>query len=578
MNEEAKEEIRSRLAIEDVIGEYVDLKRAGRSLRGLSPFTNERTPSFFVSPEKNVWHDFSSNQGGDVYSFIMKVEGIGFKEALELLARKANVDLSMYQSAKSRDIAQKKQRFYKIHELAANFYQHQMIRSQAALEYIFKTRQISKDTVNAFKIGFAPEHGGLVDYLKRKKFSTKDLGEAGVTNRFGTDLFRGRMMVPLMDASGRVIGFTGRILKPNENSPKYINTSQTLIYNKSWHVFGLSQAKDAIRQHDYAVVVEGNMDAVSSWQAGVKQTVATAGTAMTVHHLKTIGRITKNIRLAYDGDAAGIAATERVIPIAQEAGIDLSIISMPAGAKDPDELVKQDPRLWQAAIDSAEPVIEWILNKYSSRYDITTARGKREYTNAGLAILNNISDPVIKDHYLQKMAQKIHSSTEVLLQKMKADQTKVVRPDKKPIKIQKTNPVKNDFELEDNLLALGCVSESVREVFKNQPAEIISDKTRQDFFEYLKTNPPQAEILQKDSDYGKMLLLRVESRFLLYSDDQKIIEAKQLLKRIKKEHSEIKKEKLNLELSQAEAAGDDEKVRELLEQIQLINKEIFSGK
>jgi DNA primase len=184
--QDAKEEVRARLAIEDVIGEYVELKRAGRSFKGLSPFSGERTPSFFVSPEKNIWHDFSSNKGGDVFSFVMEAEGMDFRQALEHLARKANVDLSLYQDAKARDIAAKKKRLRAANEAAAHYFQHSMLRNQHALEYVFKKRGINRETAAAFRLGYAPEGGDmLVKYLTKKGFTRKELQDAGLTNRFG---------------------------------------------------------------------------------------------------------------------------------------------------------------------------------------------------------------------------------------------------------------------------------------------------------------------------------------------------------------------------------------------------------
>ena len=401
--QDAKEEVRGRLAIEDIIGEYIELKRAGRNFKGLSPFTAEKTPSFFVSPEKNIWHDFSSNKGGDIFSFIMEVEGLGFREALELLARKANVDLSLYKTDKHRDIAKKKQRLFEINKWAAKFFQHQMINNRSAVEYIFKKRKINKNIAMRFSVGYAPNKNNiLVDFLKKKGFTPQEISEAGLSNRFGGDLFKNRMMIPLMDVSGGIVGFTGRIIEDDPNAPKYLNTPQTLLYDKSWHVFGLAQAKESIRQHDYAVIVEGNLDVVSSHQAGINYVVATAGTAMTIHHLKIIGRFSKNIRLAFDSDKAGLAATERAISIAQEAGIDLSVISLPDYAKDPDELIQRDPKLWQGAIDAYEPAVDWILRQYYKNNDISTAAGKRAYTTAGLAVIHNLQDPVERDHYLRK--------------------------------------------------------------------------------------------------------------------------------------------------------------------------------
>jgi len=201
--QDAKEEVRARLNIEDVIGEYVQLKRAGRNFKGLSPFSGEKTPSFYVSPDKHIWHDFSSNKGGDVFTFVMEVEGVDFREALELLARKAGVDLSMYDTKGSQEIAQRKKRLLLAHDLAANYYQQSLVKNQHAIDYVFKKRGLSKQIVQDFRIGYAPTSGdALVQFLSKKGFSAEELSQAGLVNRFGGDMFRGRMTVPLMDGVG----------------------------------------------------------------------------------------------------------------------------------------------------------------------------------------------------------------------------------------------------------------------------------------------------------------------------------------------------------------------------------------
>ena len=278
--QDAKEEVRERLAIEDVIGEYVQLKRAGRNLKGLSPFTDERTPSFMVSPEKGIWHDFSSGRGGDIYSFIMLMEGMDFPQALEHLARKAGVDLGMFSKGDGRT-AKRRARAREALRLAAKFFQQTLLRTPEALEYVVKKRGLNRQTIADFSVGYAPDEGrALVAALEKRGFSRGELADAGLVNRFGGDLYRGRMTVALMDGSGEVVGFTGRIIRDEPNAPKYLNTPQTLLFDKSRHIFGLSQAKEAIRKSDVAVIVEGNLDVVSSHQAGVKNVVATAGTAM----------------------------------------------------------------------------------------------------------------------------------------------------------------------------------------------------------------------------------------------------------------------------------------------------------
>lgn len=581
--QDAKEEVRARIAIEDVVGEYVDLKRAGRNFKGLSPFSGEKTASFFVSPEKNIWHDFSSNKGGDIFSFVMEVEGLDFRAALELLARKANVDLSLYQNERSQGLARKKKRLQEANALAAHYFQHSLLRNQHALEYVFKKRQLDKKTVQAFQIGYAPSGGSaLVQFLSKKGFSKSELSDAGLTNRFGGDLFKGRMMVPLMDASGQVIGFTGRIIDDEPNAPKYLNTPQTLLYDKSWHVFGLSQAKEAIRTHDYAIVVEGNLDTVSSWQAGVEQVVATAGTAMTLHHLKTLGRLCSRVRLAFDADKAGLAATERAIPIAQEAGVELAIISMPDGAKDPDELIKKDVILWQAAVDAAEPVVDWILRQYAARFDISTAEGKRRYTTAGLGVIHSLNDPVEQEHYLQIMQQTINVSLDVLRQKM--DQADV--PVKQDKKVVHATPVKktdiNQARVhEDSVLALGLHDVATRALFDDVAAGSFSGDDRNSVLDFVKQSSETIgvdvpEDLKKSSDYVKILLLQADARYAEWTDEDRYHETKRLLRFIKDEHLKQQKKQLDNALQAAESAGDDAAVADVITQIQLINKELNS--
>ncbi len=573
--QEAKEEVRARLAIEDVIGEYVELKRAGRNFKGLSPFTGERTPSFFVSPEKNIWHDFSSNKGGDIFSFVMEVEGFGFREALEHLARKANVDLSMYDSKKSKDIAAKKKRLYEINELAAHFFQHHMIRDSRALEYIFKKRKIDKKTASAFRIGYAPSGGKqLVGFLKKRGYSANEMKDAGVTNRFGGDLFKDRMMIPLMDSGGRVIGFTGRILEDDPNAPKYLNTPATLLYDKSWHVFGFSQAKEAMRQRDYVVVVEGNLDVVSSWQAGVQQVVATAGTAMTLHHLKTIGRITGNIRLAYDNDEAGLTATERAIPLSQEAGVELSIISLVDGAKDPDELIQKDTALWQAAIDAAEPVLEWVLRQYASRNDLTTAAGKRAFTTAAVAVIRMLNDPVEQEHYIKKVAELSGSSVRAVGAKMAGQSKEGSAKQLKSVRKSAQNSSASDiYQYEDDFLALILIDETCKQLLKEIDVNQLHGDDRKEVVDYVMKGD---NTLQNEPEYVKILSLRADARYAGWSDSDRYNEAARLLRRIKDEYKKQQKDSLTEALRDAEINGDDELMRELLQKIQALNREIHS--
>ena len=418
---DARDEIKARISIEDLAGEYLELKRTGRNFKALSPWTNERTPSFIISPDKQIWHDFSSGKGGDIFGFIMEVEGMNFREALEFLARKAGVEIETFDSKRSKEIAEKKERLRKILQISANFYQHMLIRDKEALRYVFRNRKLSKEIVQEFKIGFAPNgQKTLTNFLLKKGFTINDIRDAGLLNRFGGDIFRNRMVIALQDSSGSPVGFTGRVIKDEPNAPKYLNTPQTLLYDKSSNIFGLSQAKNEIRKAGFVVVVEGNMDVISSHQAGVKNVVATAGTAMTVHHLKALGRFSNDVRLCFDSDQAGISATERAISLGQQAGVELSIITLnqSAGeAKDPDELIQKDLELWKDSILKPQPAIEWIFDQYEKRLNITTVIGKKEFSTNALKLVENLNDPVEKDFYIEQIAKRIDVSKAILLGK-----------------------------------------------------------------------------------------------------------------------------------------------------------------
>ncbi len=577
--QDAKEEVRARLNIEDVIGEYVQLKRAGRNFKGLSPFSGEKTPSFYVSPEKNIWHDFSSNKGGDVFSFIMEVEGLDFRGALELLAQRAGVDLSVHNSKGSQEAAKLKRRLLEAHQLAARYYQQSLLSNQRALAYVFQKRGLSKDIVQTFQIGYAPDtSNALVQFLTKKGFTKQELSQGGLTNRYGGDLFRGRMMVPLMDASGQVIGFTGRIIIDDPNAPKYLNTPETPLYHKGRHVFGLSQAKESIRKSNYTVIVEGNLDVVSSHQAGVTQVVATAGTAMTEAHLKALVRLSPNVRLGFDGDAAGLAATERAIPIAQTVGVELTIVSLPPDAKDPDELIQRDPALWQQAIDTSEGVIDWLLEQYTKREDMTAPIGKRHFTTAALAVVRALQDAVEQEHYLQKIAQYTSTSLEAVKEKFLAGDA----PEEKrlrPIKAQEGSSERQPDSAiqQDSLLALLLFDAAPRDLLVDLTDEMLATDDRRDILKYIRTSRESTQTVPKElqnyETYVKILLLKADARYGDWSSEDRYFEAARLVRLIITEHKQTQKDALTSALRIAEDNGDDAEALRLRQALNELIKE-----
>ena len=533
---DAKDEIKSRLAIEDVVGQYIELKRAGRNLKGRSPWGVDKTPSFMVSPEKGIWHDFSANKGGDIFTFVMEVEGISFREALEKLAAQAGVTLEKYSGGDAK-VAQKKARAREALALACKYYQICLTKSKNVCEYVFYKRNLNRNTVTEFKIGYSPQGGKVLKgVLMKRGFTEDELEAAGLLNRFSGDMFRGRMMVPFIDTSGNVIGFTARILDKGE--PKYLNTQDTLLFNKSRFIFGLYQAKEAIRRSGYVVIVEGNMDVISSHQAGVKEAVATSGTAMTEQHLKILSNLTSDIRLAFDGDAAGIKATERAIKLAGNLGIYLSVISNYHGAKDPDELIQKDPALWKEAVEERVPAVDWLLDKYEEKLDLRLVPDKRKYSDVALELLGYLKDEVERAGYEEKVAKKLGISADVLREKGERLDEKLKQASHKVLKKAKTE-VKSDKikKLENSLLAIKKCGGLDLVI----PLDLPTEKEKLDELDL---------IFNSEHEHGTDNLLE---------------EATSLLKKYQDEIKKNKIKTLNEEL--AELSEDDERFTEVLKEI-----------
>lgn len=573
---DAKEEVRARLNIDDVIGEYVQLKRAGRNLKGLSPFTDERTPSFMVSPEKQIWHDFSSGKGGDIFTFVMLVEGMDFRQALEHLARKAGVDLSLFSHGDGRT-AKRRTRAREALKLAANFYQQNLVKNSAAREYAVKKRRLNRQTIGDFIIGYAPDQGdALTKALEKRGFSRRELADAGLVNRFGGDLFRGRMMVALSDGSGEVVGFTGRIIRDDPRAPKYLNTPQTLLFDKSRHIFGLYQAKEAIRKSDAAVIVEGNLDVVSSHQAGVKNVVATAGTAMTLQHLKALSRLAGRIRVAFDGDRAGVSATERAINLAQEIGVELEVVSLPDDVKDPDELIQKDAALWKAAVERAQPAVDWVIARHAEMEDLATAEGKRRFSTTALRIVRGLKDPVEQEHYLAVISKETGASLAALRAKLGAERSTPPAQLKKP-KIEKATPSKPRDELANIIVGLALSQPSTRRwvgaleaASLDEPARaVVTALQAEPLLDIEKLPRP----LQKFEQYVKIVQLKSERRYMDWEPEALDSEMARLVKQLIRKHRDTKKQQLLEDLREAEELSDEARARILRQQLNALIKE-----
>lgn len=568
---DAVEEVKQRLSIEDIIGEYVQLKRAGRNWKGLSPFSSERTPSFVVSPEKQIWHDFSSGRGGDMFTFVMEVEGLDFKGALEHLARKAGIDIEQFRP-KGQASGPSKERLLAALEAATHFYQVQFSKNQVALEYVFKKRQFSKETALEWKLGYSPNNGkALVDFLQSKKFTAEEIKQAGLSSqryRGLADMFRGRLMIPLQDAQGKVIGFTARLLTDDKEAPKYINTPQTPLYDKSRHVYGLHLAKETIRKGGYVVIAEGNLDVIASHQAGVRQVVATAGTALTDQHIKALSRFTGDIRLSFDADKAGLNATERAIPIASKGKVSLSIITIPSG-KDPDELIKQDPGKWEQVIEQKQYALDWLMDRYKQLLDITSAEGKRRFSDVLLPVVRALEDAVERDHYLGAIAETIGVSRQALDQKFATTESAHQPAQQRRIRTVLKPTDKQTLEsqrMQDRFLALVLMQPALRDVLQTIQADMLYNDNAKTLLEFLQTHPDfsgQPELateLQSVSDYVKIEALLFEELYHSLETHELHYEVARLQARLVEQYVKSQKRKLAIELE----SSDDQATEALL--------------
>lgn len=358
------QQIKERVNIVDVIGQYVKLTKAGKNYKGLSPFGNEKTPSFFVSPDKGMYYDFSSSQGGDVFSFVQKMEGVDFKGALQILAEKAGIQLTV-ESKQSRDA---RETLYTILEQTTQFFETKLSENTQAREYL-ANRGLEESTMRSFRLGFAPEDWQvLLTHLTKLGFHERQIEQAGLIKKGERggyyDRFRSRIMFPIMDSAGRVVAFSGRIFgeaAKDDKNAKYLNSPETPLFDKSRILFGYNKAKQFIRKYDFSILVEGQMDLVMSHQAGYTNTVASSGTSLTNDHLALLDRLSKNLVMAYDADPAGVASSGRAASLALRRGMDVKVAKVPLG-KDPADCIVEDVNLWKDAVKKSKHVVDFYLD------------------------------------------------------------------------------------------------------------------------------------------------------------------------------------------------------------------------
>lgn len=417
------EEIKARLDVIDVISGYVKLTKAGVNYRAVCPFHSENTPSFFVSPQKQIWNCFGCGEGGDIFRFVMKMEGVEFVDALRILAKKSGVELK----AENPELKTERAVLQEICAQASRYFQNNLSSENGKNAYDYlKSRGLSDETISEFKIGYAiPSWDGLYNFLSLKGFEKDKIEKAGLalaSLKSGTkryfDRFRDRIMFPISDANGYIVGFTGRYLAPKENEGKYVNTPQTLLYDKSNILYGLDKNKMEIRKKNEALLVEGQMDLISAWQDGVKNVVATSGTALTQGQLKLLKRYTNNIKISFDMDSAGDNATKKGIELALQEGFEIKVVRIPDG-KDPADFAMSHKGELAEKIKEALPIMEYYFSAAIEKNDASSAEGKKKIAEEILPHIKKIKNKVEMYHWLDRLSSIVKVDIKYLEEELK---------------------------------------------------------------------------------------------------------------------------------------------------------------
>ncbi len=456
------QEIKDKLSIIDVVQPYVKLVRAGKYWKGLSPFNKEKTPSFFVSPERGSYYCFSSGQGGDIFTFIEKMEGVDFKGALTILADKAGVTIHAYSGNVDHSI---NERIREVNAHAAQFFTLALTQETQAYQYANK-RGLSEKTIRSWELGYAPDNWRtLLEALTAQNFTKDELIRSGLIKeadgKQGTfyDRFRNRLMFPIKDSMGRIVGFTGRALSINE-SAKYLNSPETLLFKKSEILFGIDYAKEAIRARGYALIVEGQMDVLHCHQAGFTNAIALSGTALSSSHVALIKRYTDNVIFILDADKAGLSATARSAILALSSGIRVKAATLPKG-KDPADILSTDSSVFSKYLSSAQSIINFFLSTIANS-EQDRHRRIRAAESIVIPLLDAISSPIEKDYFIGIVAQDLGISSEAVRSTLHSRTAT-------PHSAFATNSLKIEHIIDTNHSIIDSRSESLAAIVLNYP-------------------------------------------------------------------------------------------------------------
>lgn len=556
------EEIKSRIDIAELIGGYVRLIKAGSNFKALCPFHKEKTPSFNVSPVRQIWHCFGCGKGGDHFKFVMEIDGLDFPEALQLLAKRAGIELKREDPR----IRSERNRTYDLLEEAAIYFAGNL-ETVSAIKTYLKKRGVSDKTMADFRIGFSFDSwDGLLKHLRKKGYTEAEIEKAGLAIRgeggSWYDRFRSRIMFPINDVNGRVVGFGGRIFQPIADSQrsateaKYINTPQTLVYDKSRMLYAFDKAKESIRKQNTCVIVEGYMDAIMSHQAGVTNTVAVSGTALTAEQLKTIRRLSGTLISCFDSDLAGEEATKRSIDLAVEFDFERKAAVLPQGIKDPADAVLQGAQEWQKTVLEAVPITQLFFEKALARFNPETSEGAKAIAAAVLPEIGRLANEVEKGHWIKKLAGAIRVSEESVWNEF----TRVTPRTRLGAEAEKTGDeifLKSRHEqLEELVLGLIGLSIKTPETFAELTSDMFVKDAHRDIFNESKQGAGKAAaISQILVDRLNHLAFRAEV-FLAASPDKEA-EIGSIIREFKSAHLKQKRDDLSRRIAEAEK-GEEE--------------------
>lgn len=491
MDNSAVDQIKQKLDILEVLSEYIRPVKAGRNHKARCPFHAEKTASLMISQEKQIWHCFGCGVGGDIFKFVMMMEGLEFPDALRLLAKRAGVTLKKQDP----QVQSQKKRIYDICELTTKYYIAQFEKSADGLRAhrYLKERGMKDETIKKWRIGWAPDGWrGLFDFLKSRGYREAEIMAAGLAIQNENpkndqqkyyDRFRSRIIFPIFDIQGQVIAFGGRIFGNNapEDAAKYLNSPQTILYDKSRVLYGLNNSKTEIRKNDLCILVEGYMDLIMSWQAGVQNVVASSGTALTQDQLAIISRYTKNLAMAFDSDAAGEGATKRSIDLALKQDFNIRVIAMKD--KDPADIIKKNPEEWKKAVVQAQSIMDFYFSSTFAKHNANTIEGKRDIKNILLPVIKAIPSRTEKTEWVRELALKLRADEKDLMY----DMEKIKVDTGEPEKFEKAVPAqaKSRLEgLEERFLGL-CLTnpERLQEIDSISEKDFEDDKLAQIFKE-----------------------------------------------------------------------------------------------